>query len=70
MDAFLETERLALRRFTQADVNLLFQLDSDPDVMGYINGGKATPRHEIENDILPAFLDYYDRFDGYGSGPP
>jgi RimJ/RimL family protein N-acetyltransferase len=66
MDIFLETERLVLRRFTEADVDHLFELDSDPNVMRYINGGKPTPRHEIESDILPAFLDYYDRFEGYG----
>jgi RimJ/RimL family protein N-acetyltransferase len=66
MDIFLETERLILRRFTRADVDNLFELDSDPDVMRYINGGRPTARHEIENDILPAFLDHYKRFEGYG----
>src|SRR3954465_10281401 len=34
--------------------------------MRYIPGGRTTPRSEIENDFLPAFLSYYDRFDGYG----
>ena len=63
---FLETERLVLRRFTHDDVDNLVELDSDPDVMRFINGGRPTPRHEIESDFLPAFLDYYDHFDGYG----
>lgn len=63
---FLETERLVLRRFTEADVDLLFELDSDPSVMRYINGGKPTPRHEVESDILPAFLAHYERYEGYG----
>jgi RimJ/RimL family protein N-acetyltransferase len=31
-----------------------------------INGGRPTPRQEIENDVLPTFLDYYERFPGYG----
>ena len=66
MDIFLETERLVLRRFTKVDVDNLVELDSDPDVMRYINGGKPTSRDEIESDILPAFLDYYERFEGYG----
>jgi RimJ/RimL family protein N-acetyltransferase len=37
-DTLLETERLALRRFidTDADVELLVELDSDPEVMRYI----------------------------------
>ena len=37
-ELLLETERLALRRFTDtdADAELLFELDSDPEVMRYI----------------------------------
>ena len=66
---FLETERLILRRFTADDEDLLFELDGDPDVMLYINGGAPVPREEIVDRLLPAFLGYYDRFDGYGSGP-
>ena len=66
MDIFLETERLVLRRFTTDDVDNLVELDSDPDVMHYINGGKPTPRTEVEDDILPAFLAYYQRFEGFG----
>jgi RimJ/RimL family protein N-acetyltransferase len=66
MEVFLETERLVLRRFTEHDVDNLVELDGDPDVMRYINGGRPTSREEIENDILPAFLDYYERFEGYG----
>jgi RimJ/RimL family protein N-acetyltransferase len=66
MDIFLETERLVLRRFTKEDLDNLVELDSDPDVMRYINGGRSTSRDEIEKDILPAFLDYYERFEGYG----
>ncbi len=34
--------------------------------MTYITGGIPTPREEIERDVLPAFLAYYDRVDGYG----
>lgn len=66
MHIFLETDRLVLRRFTEADVDNLVNLDSDPDVMHFINGGRPTPREEIQNDFLPAFLDYYQRFAGYG----
>lgn len=62
----LETERLLLRRFTQVDVDNLVDLDSDPAVLRYINGGTPTPRDMIEREILPRFLRYYDRYDGYG----
>jgi RimJ/RimL family protein N-acetyltransferase len=66
MQVLLETERLVLRRFTNADIDNLVALDSDPDVMHFITGGRTTPRDEIENDILPAFLRYYERYEGYG----
>lgn len=66
MEVFLETERLVLRRFTMDDEELLMQLDNDPDVMLYINAGAPVPREEIVDETLPAFLSYYDRFDGYG----
>ena len=63
---FLETERLVLRRFTEDDVDDLVALDGDPEVMRFITGGRQTPRREIENGVLPAFLRYYERFAGYG----
>ena len=66
MHVYLETERLILRRFTVDDVDNLFDLDGDPEVMRYLSGGPPTPREEIERDILPAFLGYYARFEGYG----
>jgi len=66
MQVFLETARLVLRRFTRADADNLVSLDADPDVMRYITGGIPTSREEIENEVLPAFLDYYQRYEGYG----
>ena len=62
----METERLVLRRFTGDDIDHLVELDSDPEVMRFINGGRPTPRDEIENDVLPGFLGYYERYAGYG----
>ena len=67
MHVFLETERLLLRRFTEADVDNLFELDSGPDVMHFINGGKPTPRDVIQDKMLLRLLDYYERFDGLGA---
>jgi RimJ/RimL family protein N-acetyltransferase len=66
MDIFSETERLVLRWFTPDDVDALVELDSDPEVMLRINGGRPTTREEIETDTLPAFLAYRVRFAGYG----
>jgi RimJ/RimL family protein N-acetyltransferase len=66
MQVFLETPRLVLRRFTLADVDNLVSLNADPDVMRFISGGIPIGRVEIEDELLPAFLGYYERFDGYG----
>jgi RimJ/RimL family protein N-acetyltransferase len=66
MHIFLETERLVLRRLTEADVDNLFDLDGDPEVMRFITGGKPTPRDEIRDEFLPRFLHYYERFAGFG----
>jgi len=66
MHIFLETERLVLRRFTSDDVDNLVELDGDPQVMHFITGGRTTPRDEIENDLLPWFLHYYEGGDRYG----
>jgi hypothetical protein len=61
---FVETPRLVLRRFTMADVDNLVSLDADPDVMQFVTGGIPTTRDEIETEILPAFLGYYERYGG------
>jgi RimJ/RimL family protein N-acetyltransferase len=66
VEIFLETERLVLRQFANDDIDELVELDSDPEVMRFINGGRSTPRDEIVNDVLPAFLGYYERHAGYG----
>jgi RimJ/RimL family protein N-acetyltransferase len=63
---FVETPRLVLRRFTMADVDNLVSLDADPDVMHFVTGGIPTTREQIETEILPAFLGYYEHYEGYG----
>jgi RimJ/RimL family protein N-acetyltransferase len=62
----LETRRLTLRPFTADDVEDLLELDSDPEVMHFINGGVPVPREEIEGEVLPHFLAYADGASGYG----
>ena len=66
MHVFVETPRLVLRRFTMADVDSLVSLDADPDVMHFVTGGIPTTRDAIETEILPAFLGYYEHYEGYG----
>ncbi|GAA1125693.1 GNAT family N-acetyltransferase [Kribbella jejuensis] len=66
MDAYLETERLRLRRFTADDVELLVALDSDPEVMRYLTG-QPTSRAEIESVVLPGILKVYAEHPGLGT---
>jgi RimJ/RimL family protein N-acetyltransferase len=66
MRVFLQTERLTLRQFASSDVDNLVSLDADPEVMRFITGGRPTPREEVVGEIIPAFLDYYRRYEGFG----
>jgi len=67
VDIYLRTERLRLRRFTGQDVDNLFQLNSDPEVMRFINGGKPTPRQQIRDEIIPFHLGAYQRDSRFGT---
>lgn len=62
----LETDRLALRRFTEADEEVLFDLDGDPEVMRFLNGGTPTPRDIVRTVIMPRFLLYDEHFPSSG----
>jgi Acetyltransferases, including N-acetylases of ribosomal proteins len=66
MSIFLETNHLTLRRFTEADEDNLVELDSDPQVMRFLNGGEPTPREEVQSRILPALVGYYEQYEGFG----
>ncbi len=65
MKVFLETDRLILRFFNESDVYHLLELDSDPAVMRYINGG--IPSHVEEIELwLERILDYYKTYENFG----
>ncbi len=67
MRIFLETDRLRLRQFSQEDVAALFDLNSDPEVMRYLTGGRPTPREVIRDEIIPFHLAYYEQAGGLGT---
>jgi RimJ/RimL family protein N-acetyltransferase len=66
MPTFLETERLVLRSFTEGDVDHLYELNGDPDVMWYLSGGEPTPREVVRDRIIPFFLSFYEQGNGLG----
>ncbi|HLO87424.1 MAG TPA: GNAT family N-acetyltransferase [Nostocaceae cyanobacterium] len=67
MQVFLETERLILRQFTEADADNLFELDSDPEVVKWTtNLGQPTSYASITTETLPSFFEYYQKYANYG----
>ncbi|MEV0372396.1 GNAT family N-acetyltransferase [Streptomyces sp. NPDC050636] len=66
MPFFLETERLMLRSFTEADVDHLVDLDGDPEVMRFINGGRPTARETVRTWLLPRLLHRYPCIGTFG----
>jgi RimJ/RimL family protein N-acetyltransferase len=66
MPIFLKTERLMLRSFTEDDVDNLYELNGDRDVMWFLTGGEPTPCEEVRDRIIPFFLSFYERSDGRG----
>jgi RimJ/RimL family protein N-acetyltransferase len=65
VDVYVETGRLVLRRFTSDDLELVVELDGDPQVKRYIDGGLRVDRRELV-ETLQWWLGYYDRGERYG----
>lgn len=65
---FLETERLTLKWLKPEDLELFVDLDSDPEVMRYITGGKPQPKEHYEKRI-PELLKYMAENPGLGLWP-
>jgi RimJ/RimL family protein N-acetyltransferase len=61
---WLTTARLALRRFTAADIDWLTELYGDPDVTRYLGGVKN--RADTEAFLNGRILQYYDEHPGLG----
>ena len=59
MHIIFETPRMLLRRFTEADAALIFQLNSDPEVLKYLHEpilkDEDHAREIIKNIILPQY---------------
>jgi hypothetical protein len=64
MHVILKTPRLAIRQFTENDVDNLFDLNSDPEVMRYL--GRAAPWEVLRDEIIPFHLDVCKRLDRLG----
>lgn len=60
------SQRLRYRLMSVEDVELLFELDQDPEVMRYITQGKTTTRDQIESTIIPRMQAYTHPDKGWG----
>lgn len=63
---FLVTERLVLRRLRADDLPRLLELDSDPEVMRWIDGGRPPDATRMRGETLPRLLGQYGAWNGLG----
>jgi RimJ/RimL family protein N-acetyltransferase len=65
MRIVLETSRLIIRQFTGDDVDNLFNLNGDPEVMRYL--GRPQSREVLRDQIIPFHLGVYERLNRLGT---
>lgn len=66
MRVVVETERLLLRRFTEADAEALLRMESDPDVLRHIGRKPLADAEAYRRHIRASLLPSYDRPEGCG----
>ncbi|HKA06387.1 MAG TPA: GNAT family N-acetyltransferase [Gemmataceae bacterium] len=66
MPAFLETDRITLRQFTEDDAPLLLALDSDPEVMRYCGPYGLPDEAAYRERIRHYFQPYYAKGPRFG----
>jgi len=62
----IPSARLSYKLMTKDDGELLFQLDQDPEVMRFINGGKPSSMDEINAIFIPRMESYFNEQKGWG----
>lgn len=66
MVSIANSARLSFRLMGQEDGQAFWQLDQDPEVMRYINGGKVNDMTTIEEVFLPRLQSYANAEKGWG----
>lgn len=61
-----QSERLNFRLMTENDTQALWEIDQDPEVMHFINGGKPNSMETINNIFLPRMKSYRNESKGWG----
>ena len=60
------TDRMHLKRFNKNHGNLIYQLDSDPDVMKYITLGIPRTKIEAQQYLITRIMKSYKKGDAFG----
>jgi RimJ/RimL family protein N-acetyltransferase len=60
------SERLRYRLMDMQDADLLFEVDQDPQVLKYINGGKVSSMGKIVQTMIPRLQQYLNPEKGWG----
>lgn len=63
----LETERLLLRQFTEADADALLMMESEPEVLRYVGRKPLADVDAYRSKIQTVVLPFYDKPGGYGA---
>ena len=66
MGYLFKTKRIKLKRFHNKDIDLLFQLDGDSDVMKYITLGKPRTINDIKTKSMPRIIKSYNNGTDFG----
>ena len=61
-----DSSRLSYRLMTENDAQLLYELDQDPAVMKFINGGKPSSMDTITNSFIPRLKAFSNPDKGWG----
>jgi len=61
-----DSSRLSFRLMDQDDARALWELDQDPEVMHFLNGGKSNSMDDIRNVFLPRMAKFTNAKKGWG----
>ena len=67
MNVVLETQRLLLRHFTEADAESLLLMELEPDVLRFVGRKPLADVNAYRNKIRSTFLPYYGKPGGFGA---
>lgn len=61
-----DSDRMRYTLIQDEDADFLFELDQNPNVMRYINGGTPTSREDVKNIFVPRLAKYRNAEKGWG----